>query len=187
LGIFNAAFQWQMLVMFFSNAVANLGLSTLSAAVPERSIAKYKQMLKVNFLLTTALAAAIAVPVGLAAPWIMSLYGHGFASGASTLRLVCLATVISAANMSVGQAIWSLGAAVPGMLLSLLRGLALVGAASLLTAHGAVGLAGAYVFMGVVQTLVQAPFMFALLRKHARRWAMANAEPECIVEKLASA
>ena len=107
LGIFNAAFQWQMLVMFFSNSVCNLGLSTLSAVVPERSIAKYKQMLKVNFLLTTALAAAIAVPVGLAAPWIMSLYGHGFASGASTLRLVC-GTVISAANMSVGHAIWSL-------------------------------------------------------------------------------
>ena len=35
-------------------------------------------------------------------------------------------------------------------------------------------LSGAYVFMGVVQTLVQAPFMFSLLRRHARRWAMAK-------------
>ena len=182
LGIFNAALQWQLLVMFFSNAVANLGLPTLSAVLPERSIEKYKQMLKVNFLLTTALAVIIAVPVGLAAPWIMSLYGHGFASGALTLRLVCLAAVISAANISVGQAIWSLGAARPGMLLALMRGLALVAAASLLSPHGAAGLAGAYVVMGVVQTVVQAPFMCSLMRRQAAVWAGPQASLDCARE-----
>jgi O-antigen/teichoic acid export membrane protein len=171
LGIFNAALQWQALVMFFSNAVANLGLPTLSAVLPERSIEKYKQMLKLNFLLTTTLAIIIAVPVGLAGPWIMSLYGHSFAAGGSTLRLICIATVISAGNISVGQALWSLGAAVPGMLLALMRGVALVVAARLLAAHGAPGLAGAYVVMGVVQTAVQAPFLFSLMRKQAAAWA----------------
>jgi len=179
LGIFNAAVQWQALVMFFTNAVANLGLPTLSAALPERSIERYKRMLKVNFLLTTALAVTIAVPVGLAAPWIMSLYGRGFGSGASTLRLVCLATVISAANISVGHAIWSLGAALPGMLLALVRAVALVVAAVLLTAHGAAGLAGAYVIMGVVQTALQAPFLYSLMRKQAAAWAAPPASLEC--------
>src|SRR4029077_2598046 len=110
--------------------------------------------LKINFMLTTALAAAIAVPVGLAAPWILHFYGQAFASGASTLRLICIATVISAANLSVGDAIWSLGAARAGMLLSLLRGTALVGGAVLFRSHGAEGLACAYVFMGVVQTVI---------------------------------
>lgn len=171
LGIFNAALQWQNLVLFFSNAVAILGLPTLSAVLPERSIEKYIQMLKINFLLTTALAAVIAVPVGLAAPWIMSFYGHGFASGTSTLRLICIATVISSMNMSVGDAIWSLGAARAGMLLSLLRGAALVVGASLFAVHGAAGLAGAYVFMAVVQTMVQGPFIYLLLRKQAAVWA----------------
>jgi O-antigen/teichoic acid export membrane protein len=171
LGIFNAALQWQLLVMFFSNAVANLGLPTLSAVLPERSIEKYKQMLKVNFLLTTMLALVLAVPVGLAAPWIMSLYGHGFASGATTLRLICLATVLSAANTSVGSAIWSLNAALPGMLLALMRGVALVVAASLLSSHGAAGLAWAYVLMGIAQTAVQVPFIYSLMRKQAAVWA----------------
>ena len=179
LGIFNAALQWQALVMFFSNAVANLGLPTLSAVLPERSIERYIQMLKVNFLLTTALAVVIAVPVSLAAPWIMSLYGHGFASGPTTLRLICLATVITAANISVGHAIWSLGAALPGMLLALMRGTTLVVAAGLLTAHGAAGLAGAYVIMAVVLTAVQGPFVCSLMRKQAAAWAAARPSIEC--------
>jgi O-antigen/teichoic acid export membrane protein len=181
LGIFSAALQWQAFVMFFSNAVANLGLPTLSAVLPERSIARYKRILKVNFLLTTALAVIIAVPVGLAAPWIMSLYGHGFVSGASTLRLICISAVISAANISVGQAIWSLGAAVPGMLLALIRGVALVVAAGLLSPRGAVGLAGAYVLMGVVQTAVQAPFLRALMRKQAAAWRGLPSHGEAVV------
>jgi O-antigen/teichoic acid export membrane protein len=180
LGIFNAAMQWQNLVMFFSNAVAILGLPTLSAVLPERSIEKYTQMLKINFLLTTTLAAVIAVPVGLAAPWIMSFYGHGFASGTSTLRLICIATVISSMNMSVGDAIWSLGAARAGMLLSLLRGAALVVGASLFRVHGAAGLAGAYVFMAVVQTMVQGPFIYLLLRKQAAVWAV----PRPVLEQV---
>ena len=171
LGIFNAAVQWQNLVMFFSNAVAILGLPTLSAVLPERSIERYTQMLKINFLLTTSLAAAIALPVGLAAPWIMSFYGHGFAPGATTLRLICIATVIAAANFSVGDAIWSLGAAPAGMLLALLKGVALLVGARLFAAHGATGLAGAYVVMGIVQTAVQVPFIYSLIRKQAAAWA----------------
>lgn len=172
LGIFNAGQQWQNLVLFFSNAVAILGLPTLSAVLPERSIVKYTRMLKINFCLTTSLAAVIAVPVGLAAPWIMSFYGHGFVSGVLTLRLICVATVISSMNMSVGDAIWSLSAARAGMLLSLLRGAALVVGAMLFTTYGAAGLAGAYVFMTVVQTIVQGPFLYLLLRKQAAVWAV---------------
>ena len=87
------------------------------------------------------------------------------------MRLICVATVITAANISVGQAIWSLGAAVPGMLLALMRGVALVVAASLLSPHGAAGLAGAYVVMGVVQTVVQAPFLRSLMQKQAAAWS----------------
>ena len=109
----------------------------------------------------------------------MSFYGHDFSAGVSTLRLLCVSTVISAANISVGQAIWSLGAATPGMLLALLRSVALVCAAIFLAAHGAAGLAGAYVFMGVVQTAVQAPFILSLMKRQAAAWAA----PQTILER----
>jgi ABC-type Fe3+-siderophore transport system permease subunit len=65
------------------------------------------------------------------------------------------------------------------MLLALLRGATLVVAASLLTTHGAAGLASAYVLMGVVTTAVQVPFMYFLLRKQAAVWAV----PRAILEQ----
>ena len=180
LGIFTAAMQWQTVVMFFSNSVANLGLPMLSAILPERNIERYKRVLGVNFALTTALALVIAVPVGLAAPWIVSLYGRDFANGVSTFRLICIASVLTAGNISVGQAIWSLDAAHSGMLLALLRSAVLVVAAMMLVPHGAVGLAGAYVVMGVVQTAVQAPFLLSLVRRQAAAWAV----PQAILERV---
>src|ERR1039458_4371319 len=180
-GLFNAAFQWQTVMMFLSIAVSNLGLPMLSSALPERAIAKYKRLLGVNFALTAGLTLAVAVPIALGSGWIMSFYGHQFRGGAAVLRLVCLATVLSAMNITVGQAIWSLDAAVSGMILGLLRGLALLAGTYYLSGKGATGLAGAYVFMGVVQTIVQAPFMFWLLRRHALRWATAGLAPECTV------
>lgn len=180
LGLFNAAFQWQTVMMFLSTAVSNLGLPMLSAALPERDIAKYKRLLGINFALTTGLTLLVALPTAIGAGWIMSFYGHQFHGGAAALRLVCLATVLSAGNITVGQAIWSLDAAVSGMVLGVLRGLALLAGSYYLAGEGATGLAGAYVFMGVVQTIVQAPFMFWLLRRHATRWATDSVAPECI-------
>jgi O-antigen/teichoic acid export membrane protein len=177
-GLFNAAFQWQTVMMFLANAVSNLGLPMLSAALPERAIAAYKRLLGVNFALTFGLTLMVAMPTALGARWIMSIYGHQFHGGAAVLRLVCLATVLSAMNITVGQAIWSLDAAVSGMVLGMLRGLALLTGAYYFSGKGATGLAGAYVFMGAVQTVVQAPFMFWLLRRHALRWASVGAAPE---------
>jgi O-antigen/teichoic acid export membrane protein len=178
-GLFNAAFQWQMVMMFLSTAVSNLGLPMLSAALPERAIAKYKRLLGLNFALTVGLTLVVAMPTALGAGWIMSFYGHQFLGGATVLRLVCLATVLSAMNITVGQAIWSLDAAVSGMVLGVLRGLALLTGSYYLAGKGATGLAGAYVFMGVVQTIVQAPFMFWLLVRHASRWATVGVAPDC--------
>jgi hypothetical protein len=77
-------------------------------------------------------------------------------------------------NISVGHAIWSLNAAVSGMFLALVRGLARVCGTYWFAAHGAVGLAGAYVFMGVVQTIIQAPFMLWLLHSQSRKWSDAT-------------
>ena len=51
------------------------------------------------------------------------------------------------------------------MLLAVLNGAVLVLGAYALTGNGAVGLAGAYVIMGLIQTAVNAFVMFWLLRK----------------------
>jgi O-antigen/teichoic acid export membrane protein len=171
-GMFNAAMQWQTAVMFFANAVANLGVPMLSSVLPEKNSRLYRRVLGMNFLATSGLAVATAVPIMVASPYIMRAYGSSFASGYMVLIVATIATVISSLNIAVGQAIWSLNAPVAGMVLSLLRGGLLVGSSLALAGYGAVGLASAYVITAVVQTLMQIPYMAYLLRKQARLWSV---------------
>jgi O-antigen/teichoic acid export membrane protein len=170
-GVFNAVFHWQMFILFFSNAVSRIGLPMLSNVRAENNGEKYGRFLGVNFVLTTLPALAIAVPVALAAPWILKLYGPAYAHGTTALVLISFASVLSAFNIPVGHAIWSLDANVPAVLLAVLNGVTLVLSAYALAGRGAAGLAGAYVIMGLVQTAVNIPFVFWLLR---RRFAPAQ-------------
>jgi O-antigen/teichoic acid export membrane protein len=169
-GLSTAAFQWQFVILFFSSALGSLGLPMLSNLAGERDARGYRRLLYWSALVTTVSAIALAVPIALASSHIMRSYGVAFGKGAGTLVLVCVASVLSAANISVGQAIWSLGAASWGMALAALRGGVLVAASYPLVAHGAAGLAEAYVVSAIVQTTVQAFFISWLLRQKAREW-----------------
>jgi O-antigen/teichoic acid export membrane protein len=164
-GIFNAVFHWQMLIVFFSTAMSNIGLPMLSNIRAERDPAKYKRCLAISFLLTSVPAIAIAVPVAIFSPLIVRLYGPAFEHGATALALISFAAVLSAINIPVGQAIWSLDAIVPAVLLALLRGGVLVAASYALAAKGASGIAAAYVIMGLIQTAATVPFMIFILRR----------------------
>lgn len=164
-GVFNGMFQWQLFILFFSSAIANVGFPMLANVRSERNPAKYKRCLALNFLMTTAPAAVIAIPVAIAAPSIAGMYGAAFEDGAVALRWIALASVIAAANISVGHLLWSLDASRLAVLLALLRGVTLVAAAFALARFGAAGLAGAHVVMGVVQTVVTVPVVLWLLRR----------------------
>ena len=170
-GLFNAAMQWQNAVMFFANAVANLGLPMLSSVLAEKNSRLYRRVLGMNFLATSGLAVAAALPIILASPYVMRAYGSSFASGYMVLVVTTIATVVSALNIAVGQTIWSLNAPVAGMLLSLMRGGLLVGSSLALARYGAIGIASAYLVTAVVQTLAQIPYIVYLLKRQARLWS----------------
>jgi O-antigen/teichoic acid export membrane protein len=168
-GIFNAISNWQMFILFFSSAISSIGLPMLSNIRAEQNPAKYKSCLRTNFLVIPAPAIAVAVPVMICSHFILRLYGPAFQHGARALMLMALAAVLTAVNIPVGHALWSLNATTSAMLLALLNGAVLVLGAYALTGHGAVGLAGAYVIMGLIQTAVNVPLMIWLLR---RRFAL---------------
>lgn len=164
-GVFNAISNWQMFILFFSTAISRIGLPMLSNIRAERDPAKYKLFLGINFVLISAPAIAVAVPVAICSRFILRLYGPAFEHGAIALVLIGLAAVLSAINIPVGHALWSLDATTSATLLALLNGAILMFGAYALAGHGAAGLAGAYVIMGVIQTAVNAPFMIWLLRR----------------------
>jgi O-antigen/teichoic acid export membrane protein len=164
-GVFAAILNWQAVILFFSGAVSGIGLPMLSNISAERDAAKYKRCLAINFVLTTAPAIAIAVPVAVCSRFIVSLYGPSFEHGSTAMALISIAAVLSAINIPVGHAIWSLDATVSAVLFALLRGGVLVLASYVFAQQGATGIAVAYVIMGVVQTLASIPLMIWLLRR----------------------
>lgn len=186
-GLASAALQWQFVILFFASAVGNLGLPMLANLAGDRDAKRYTRLLSWIGGITTASAAATALPIALASPYIMRAYGEAFHKGAVTLVLICVATVLSAANICVGHAIWSLGAASWGMVLSFLRGGVLVAASYLLIPmHGAAGLALSYVVMGLVQTVVQVFFILWLIRQRSREWERPDAsQPPCYLAESA--
>ena len=164
-GVFGAIVHWQMFILFFTNAISNIGLPMLSNLRAERNSARYRKCLAVNFMLTTAPAVIIGVVVAVFARPIMHMYGPGFEHGAAGLVLISFASVLTAINTPVGHVLWSLDATTSAVLLALVRGGALVLAAYAFADKGATGLAGAYVIMGVVQTIANIPFLVWLLRR----------------------
>lgn len=164
-GIFSAVVQWQFLILFFATATANISLPTLSNVLAERDSRKYKRCLAANFLVTSVPAVAVAIPVAIASRFIMSLYGPAFQHGAHAVVLISISAVFFAINAPVNQAMWSLEAAVPGVLLALVRGGALMIAAYACVGGGAQGLAGAYTLMSIAQVVIGVPWLAWLVRR----------------------
>jgi O-antigen/teichoic acid export membrane protein len=171
IGVFNAANQWQIVILFLSNAVANLGIPMLANALPDKNMTKYTKILRINLLLAFGLAVVVAAPVALASKYIMAAYGPGFQTHANVLMIIVLVSLISTINVSIGQVLWSLEATTLAMVLSLLRAFLLLGATFQFAASGVMGLAIAYLTMNVLQLLIGAPLVVVLLRRQVARWS----------------
>ena len=101
-----------------------------------------------------AAAAAIAVPLGLAAPWIMGLAGPAFAAQWPVLVLMIATGVVLAAQTSLGNYLLVTDRQV-FMLMSLLPwGVVLLACAYLFSASGAYALAWGLLVASVLRTLL---------------------------------
>jgi O-antigen/teichoic acid export membrane protein len=169
-GVFQVANQWQMIILFFANALSALGVPILSNLAAAKDHVSYWKSVKVNTLMIVGSSLALAIPVCLASGWITKLYGHGFAGARPVLIVMALSAVISAANIPVGHIIWSLTLVRSGVLLALLRGLALLSFSQAFVRYGALGLALAYLSAGILQSVVTAFVIPRLLRQRQSEW-----------------
>jgi O-antigen/teichoic acid export membrane protein len=169
-GIFQAAFQWQVIILFFSSAISRLGIPVLASIVGEQNAPKYRRFLRLNFVAIVGCAVTLAIVVIAAAPLILKLYGAAFATARVTLILIGISAAFSAVNVPPGQVIWSLGATRAGVIFAFLPAAYLVIGAYCLAQFGAVGLAWAYVLTNCLHTAVTIPFMYWLIRNRTRSW-----------------
>jgi len=109
MGIFNAANQWRMAILFVPQVVCLITLPMLANLQEQRQDGLYLKLLRTNTLLAGGIALILAAPIMLFSREIMTSYGKSFSGGALTLTLLALSAVLMSANQVIGQAIVSMG------------------------------------------------------------------------------
>jgi len=109
MALFSAASQWKSAILFAPLVLAQFALPLLSNLNGEKDISRYEKTLKWHLILTTVVSTTAAVPIAIASPFIMALYGRSFREGWLVLVLSAATAIVACLNGVVGTAIISAG------------------------------------------------------------------------------
>jgi len=165
MGLFNAAKQWHVLILYVPLAISNITLPILSNLLGEGNLSQYKKILVTNSLLLSGLALLAALPVAVFSRYIMGAYGPDFIVGQDVLLLVCLYSVLWAANIVIGQVLWSTGSSGLAMMLAAIRAVVLLSSFTFFVPRNAYGIALAYTITYVLQTVYQGILSLRIVNK----------------------
>ena len=168
MGIFDAANQWRIAILFIPGMVGQVVLPMLSNLHGTGDTARYWKVLKYNILLNGGVALLAALLVAVAGSWIMRSYGEGFEEGYWVLVLLVFSAVLIAVNHVVGQSIASRGKMWVGFILNCLWGGTLLGFSAwfVFNGYGAFGLAMAYLMAYLLHTLWVSIYSWRLMKKN---------------------
>lgn len=164
--LFNAATQIRALALFVPGAIAQVVMPMFSNLQAGVDAGRYQRAVRLSSLASLAAGLAVAVPLILASPQIMGLFGPGFSSGWVVLCLLCLAAVLQATNTVIGEALAALNKMWWGFLLNCIWAAEFLAASWLLVRHGATGLGWAYLISYVLHTIQVWAFVLFAIRRH---------------------
>ena len=162
LGIFEAADQWKVIILFIPTTVSQIVLPILSSLF---DIRKFKKTLGVNILLIAVVSTVIALAVALLSPVIMPLYGQTF-TDLMPLTLLAVSTVFSAVSNVIEMSIYSRDKMWTCFGLNLVWAALLIGLSQLFLRQGmgASALALAVLLSYLLKTIYIGIYMMFLLR-----------------------
>lgn len=161
MGVFNAANQWRMAVLFIPLAFGNVVLPILSSLVGVGDERQYRRVLMMNIGVSAAVSGCLILMVWIFSLHIMDSYGPAFEGGSRVLRVLIVAAGLAAVNNVIGQAIASLGRMWHGFGFNALWAIALTSGAYILSPkYGALGLAIAYVAAYGLHTAAQFIYLY---------------------------
>ncbi len=168
MGLFSAANQWRIAVLFIPGMLGQVILPLLSSLTSTSETREYQKLLKINILLNVGIAVAVVVPLVIIAPYIMKAYGAGFEQGERVLRVLVCGAILIAVNNVVGQAIISKGKMWLGFTFNLLWAVCYLLASYLLInkGYGALGLAYSTLIAYTAHTACQSFYYFRFLNKY---------------------
>jgi O-antigen/teichoic acid export membrane protein len=146
MGIFTAADRWRTAILFLPSLLGGVTLPMLASLQSEADSSKYQSVLWANIKFSVLVSVAVAAPIALLAPWIMSSYGPDFREGTSVLITLCTTAVGFAAFWIISQSLLSRGHVSTMFFINLGWAVTLLTSEWFLRAKGAKGLALAYLF-----------------------------------------
>jgi O-antigen/teichoic acid export membrane protein len=167
MGVFNAANQWRLTILFIPSLLATVVLPLLTNLDAAANTREYRKILQLNTLLNGGVSLALILPLVLFADTIMQIYGPGYRDeGANVLRVLAMTAFLMAVSNVVGSAIASKGRMWIGFAFNALWAIVLLAASVLLLnlGYGALGLAYATLISYVSHTVLQAMYVFSFLR-----------------------
>ena len=178
MGIFNAANQWRMIILFLPATVGGVALPMMANVYGQGDKRRYGKLLRYTVLLNGGVAFLIALPLIVLARFVLGFYGAEFVSGEFAFVLLTIAAVVIAVNNGVSRAIASTGAMQVDLLLHVAWGAAFLGAGWLLIPRfGVTGLGAATLFGAVFQAICQWTWLSRQHRTFARRVAVYQTSP----------
>ena len=154
LGLFNAANQWRMIVMFIPGLLTTAMLPVLSDTHGRVDQSDFRQTVVLNLRVTWVVALPLTVIAVLLGQPMAELFGKQFAGTTPIIVVLMIATFFNVVNGTIGSALVGAGRMWTGTLMNMCWAVALLISASLLIPlHGGLGLALSYLFAYVVHTI----------------------------------
>jgi O-antigen/teichoic acid export membrane protein len=167
MGLFDAANQWRMAILFVPSVVGQIVLPMLSNFNGQSDRIKFRKTLKYNAIINSGTAFAAALPIALFAKFIMGWYGTDFKEGSWVLAIMSFTTILVSLNSCVGQAIASQGKMWIGFLFNGLWGISLLTSSWIFIrqGYGALGLALANFIAYTLHSAWQSFYILRILKK----------------------
>lgn len=153
MGIFSAANQWYVMVLFLPSILGRVVLPVLSERLGQKDTKQSTKTLTFAIKANLLIVVPLIIVASIASPYIMNLYGEGFSNGWPTLVVVLLTAGLLAVQTPVGQIIAASGKMWVGCAMNMGWAFAFVSLTYFLLDMGSLGIAtarlGAYLLHSV--------------------------------------
>jgi O-antigen/teichoic acid export membrane protein len=165
MGVFRVTAQWFGVVIFLPRIASLVFLPILSERIGagdiESSAATFRALVGASSLATLP----VVVPLAIASPWIMAMYGKSFVSGWPTLVIALITAGVVSMQGPIGQYIAASGKMWLGLVMNLGWAVVYLGATLILVRFGAIGLATARLGAYLVHTVWTCLWAFGTMRR----------------------
>ncbi|GMN99848.1 oligosaccharide flippase family protein [Parageobacillus thermoglucosidasius] len=158
LGVFNAAYQWQTILLFIPTVIGTSITPIMSERFGNGDIQAVRKSTKIIMALSIFIVVPIAIALSSISPWIMGQYGEEFTSGWKVLTIVLITVCVMSIQMPVGNLITASGKMWAGLGLNGAWAFLFLTSFAFLKTYGAIGMAlsllVAYTFHTVWSTII---------------------------------